>query len=314
MRPRTAAIASAVLALVQARMIYSVLGKAYPENVKASFGVVLGQPHWRIYQSRVLGPYLVDSLRHVFPGPVSAFAFVGLLALFVAGLLACRVGNRVGGECGAWRALAMTHAVFAFLLAYPWLFIWDYLDLVVFFTFLVLVIEERPTGWFAALCLLGMLNHEIAIVIAMWLVVDGLMKRSWVRAAVGAGCAAAGLVTIELLRSALLVEEIGPKIFLDAPKTHGSSFFIAVPSNLHDLRVVMTHWDYGLSCLTVAFVIAVPAVAWWLLKREHAWRSYVIANVLMLGSLVTFGRMLESRIYVVLIPMLALSAAARRPR
>lgn len=310
MRARTAVIASAVLAFVQARMIYGVLGKDYPESVKASFGVVLGQPHWRIYQSRVLGPYLVDGLRHLFPSPVSAFAFLGLVALFGAGLLACRLGNRVDGARGAWCSLAVTHGAFAFLLAYPWLYIWDYLDLVVFLAFAVFVIENRPTSWFAALCLLGMLNHEIAMFIGVWLAVDGAMKRNWVRAGVGVGCVVVTLVVTELLRRALLVEELGPKLFIDAPKDLGSSFYFTLPRNLHVVGVLFTRWDYRLLFLLVAFVLAVPVVAWWLQKREPAWRSYAIANVLMLGSLLTFGLLIEARIYIVLIPMLALSAAA----
>ncbi|MBV8756856.1 MAG: hypothetical protein JO257_06270 [Deltaproteobacteria bacterium] len=315
MRARTAVLASAVLAFVQARMIHAVLGDVYPESVKASFGVVLGQPHWRIYQSRVLGPYLVDSLRHVLPSPVSAFTFVGIVALFVAGLLACRLGNRLAGEQGAWRALLLMHGVFACLLTRPWLYIWDYLDLVVFLAFVVFVVEKRPTWWFAALCLVGMLNHEIAMFIGLWLVIDGVLRRAWVRAGVGVACVAAGLALIDMLRSALLIEETGPKIFVDAPKALGSSFYFTLPHNLWEAGLIVRHWDYRVLFLVIVFVFVLPVIAWWVAQRNAEWRSLALMNVAMLGSLLLFGILIETRIYIVMIPMLVLAiSAAAAPR
>jgi len=309
----TAAIA---LALAQFRILYMFLGPDYPRSVMAAFGVVHGKPHWRIYQSRILGPYLVDSLTRVFPSAASAYVFVTIAVLAAAGIVAWRVGDRIAGERGSWRCLLAIHAGFAFLLAHPWLYIWDYFDLLVFMLFVLFVVEKRPTWWFVALCLIGMLNHEIAMFIGLWLVVDGVMKRAWLRAGSGVACVVAGLVMIELLRRSLLVEELGPKLFIDAPKDVGKSFYFALGHNLYDAYLIFMHWDYRLLFLIVMFVIAIPFVAWWVFKRYPEWRSLVIVQVLMLGSLVTFGLLIETRVYIVLVPFLALAvtAGAAEPR
>ena len=54
---------SLVCALVQFRLIMFILGPGnYQKSVDAALGVVTGHPHWRIAQSRVLGPWLVQAL------------------------------------------------------------------------------------------------------------------------------------------------------------------------------------------------------------------------------------------------------------
>jgi hypothetical protein len=315
MRPRNAVAASVVLAFAQFRTLYILLGPDYPRSIAAAFGVVHGKPHWRIYQSRILGPYLVDSLSNVLPSSASAYVFVTIAALAACGLVACAIGNRVAGESGAWRCLLMMHGAFTFLLGKPWLYIWDYFDLLVFLAFVLFVVEKRPTWWFVLLCLVGMLNHEIAMFIGLWLVIDGVMHRAWIRAAVGGATVAAGLVLVELLRHALLIEETGPKLFADAPKDLGSSFYFTLPHNLWEASLIVLHWDYRILFLIIVFVLVIPLVAWWLARRNVEWRSLAIVNVLMLGSLVTFGILIESRIYIPLIPLLALSvSAAAAPR
>ncbi len=65
--------------------------------MEAEYGVVVGKPHWRIYQSRVLGPYIVQGLSHFFSSQINAHAFFSIVTLAIAGLLAWRLGSRLGG-------------------------------------------------------------------------------------------------------------------------------------------------------------------------------------------------------------------------
>ncbi len=53
----------------------------------AARGVVIGQPHWRAYQNRLLGPYLIELLTWVFGSyRVSFLVFAGVL-LYAAKVL-----------------------------------------------------------------------------------------------------------------------------------------------------------------------------------------------------------------------------------
>ena len=58
--------ASAVCALFLVRVIVLFYQKDYGRAVDAARGVVTGHPHWRVYQSRVLGPWMVKLL--AYPG------------------------------------------------------------------------------------------------------------------------------------------------------------------------------------------------------------------------------------------------------
>ena len=79
-------------AFAQFRLIAMMFQTWYGRAVEAAYGVVIGMPHWRNYQSRVLGPYVIERLTKVFPDFLSAHVFLSIVALTIAGLLAWRLG------------------------------------------------------------------------------------------------------------------------------------------------------------------------------------------------------------------------------
>jgi hypothetical protein len=162
---------------------------------------------------------------------------------------------------------------------------------------------------------LGVLNHEIASFIAAWMVADALWrwwlgrasgaKLAWTQAIVGGALFVTSLVGVELLRSALLVEEIGHKIFTDAPPDMGSSLFIAFGLNLQDLGIVVSRWDYSLALVVPLLAIATACAGVWLAVREpRRFGGLAITYAVMIVSLAVFGKLFETRIFV---PLLALA-------
>jgi len=310
-------LAASALALAQLRLIVGVLGDDFVRSAEAAQGVVAGYPHWRIYQSRILGPYLVDALSHVFPSFLSAYTAFAIAALAIAGILAYRLGTRVGGTRAGIAALLAFHLAFALLVSRPWLYAWDFVDAIVFLVFVDFVVARRPWPHFLALIGFGVLNHEIAAYIAVWLVVDPLAQWRWGKAPLawrpmvaGALAFVASLGIAELIRGALLVEQIGPKIFHDAPTDIGSSFYFTLGHNVDALVVAFTRFDYRLPQLVPIFLVAIIAYALVLARRDVARFGALAATYLaIIAALLTFGVLLETRIYVVLIPLVALAAA-----
>jgi len=54
---------AAFLAAAQLRGILSAFGPRINNHIAATQGVIQGLPHWRVYQSRVLGPFFVEVMR-----------------------------------------------------------------------------------------------------------------------------------------------------------------------------------------------------------------------------------------------------------
>jgi hypothetical protein len=324
--------AALALALAQLRLIVLVFDNAFVRAAEAARGVFEGYPHWRIYQNRVLAPYLIEGLARVFPSYLSAYTVFVLATLVAAGVIAWRLGTRVAGPRGGTLALCAFHLGFALLLSRPWLYAWDYVDAIVFLVFVDFVVAEKRWPAFVPLVVVGVLNHEIASFVAAWLVADALVRwwvgrargekptgapgaqpagaqLAWVQAAVGAGLFAASFVVVESLRSALLIEQIGPKLFTEAPPDIGSSFYLALGRNLGLVGKAFTEFGYSLPMLVPLLVIASLAVSAWLALREPVrFGGLALTYVGITASLVVFGAMFETRIYVVLLPLVILAA------
>lgn len=319
MRRWTSAIFASAFALVQFRLIVFVFGPRYRQSVDAAHGVIDGFPHWRIFQSRLLGPALVAGVSKLGLGFLAAHVVVSIVLLAVAGVCAWRLGERIAPGRGLAGLIAF-HLAFAALLAQPWLYIWDYVDVVVFLLFFELVLAERSWPWLVALFAIGLVNHEIARFIPVYLVLEVLVrwrrdrpaKLDWRPLAAGLGALALSIPIVEGLRSAFFIEAVGPKLFSDSPPEMGSVFYFALPSNAKTLAKALSSWDYALPWLVPVFLVVVAALSVRLLRGKSTTRIALGATMLLLlASLLAFGTLLETRIYVVFIPLVILALLER---
>jgi hypothetical protein len=109
---------AAFCALAQFRLTIIVFQADYSRSVEAARGVVIGRPHWRIYQSRVLAPYIIQGLSHLFGSYPGGYVVFSIAALAVAGFVAWRLGEGLGkGEMEtALLAFVISQAAFALTL------------------------------------------------------------------------------------------------------------------------------------------------------------------------------------------------------
>jgi hypothetical protein len=225
-------------AIAQFRLInISFQPSAYLESVQAAQGVLEGRPHWKTFQGRVLGPIIVKGLSVLTGDFVAAHVIFSIAALTLAGFLAWHLGHRHGDNAlaisptptieetqgdvrSALMALAVFEACFAFLVSPPWLYTWDFIDLIVFLIFVDLVLSKARLRWFLLLFAVALWNRDSANFIALYLIVDALSRfvvaraRSpldwrWITA--GGGCIVASIVISTALVYILLIEETAPK-------------------------------------------------------------------------------------------------------
>ena len=148
-RPAYVVLASAV-ALIQLRILHHELGSQYRLSVDAARGVIDGEPHWRVFQNRLLGPYLVRALEAVTGSFEQAHVLCTVALLAAAGYLVLRALDQQTGSVA--RTLA-GYASFSLLVVFcfrrPWLYIWDFVDLVVFvlFNWFVAIGESTLEQW-----------------------------------------------------------------------------------------------------------------------------------------------------------------------
>jgi hypothetical protein len=315
-------------ALAQFRLIASILQFRYEASVEAAKGVVMGRPHWRIDQSRVLGPYVVEGLSHLVFDFLAAHVLFSIGALAVAGFLAWRLGAHLGGNDIATALLAFIvfQVAFAFLLGNRWLYVWDFIGVIVFLLFVDFVVSGKSWPWFVGLFAVAIFNRESAQFIALWMIVDPVARwileklghsesapRDWSMPIAGIGCAAAGFMIVAGLRRALLIEEMGPKIFADAPATSNGMFQFRLLENLHLIGGAFMTSDYGVTFVTMAFIVLfllgtviVAACLAYLYPARLLGLS--LTYIAMVMALLAFGALFETRIYVELIPLLVAGA------
>jgi hypothetical protein len=317
-------------ALAQFRLIAMMFQTWYGRAVEAAYGVVIGMPHWRSYQSRVLGPYIIEWLTKLFPDYLSAHVFLSIVALTIAGFLAWRLGLLLAETItGAVLALAAFQILFVFCLTLPWIYIWDYLSAAIFFAFVIFVAQDKSWKWFVALFAIAIFNRENALFIAAWMIVNPIVRyvlgrrkliepQSLDRAmiAAGAACLLAGLGITELLRDTLLVREVGYEIFKDSVQ-HFSSIQFQLWNNLSSILHALTTLDYNMQFVVIVLFLAMIAAAIYLACIEpRRWAGLAVIQLASMAAILLVGIIMETRLLVELIPLTtaAIVIAATRSR
>lgn len=290
-------------------------GTGFSHSVEASEGVVNGLPHWRLYQSRVLGPYTVDLISRSFAiSYLAAQALFGAVLLLLAKLAIVLHRRRDQSSGPTVFMLLASSFLFALLVGRPWLYAWDFFGIFAFTLFVIFAIEERPWTWFVPLVLVAFLNRESAVFISAWMVMQGLLSRAgggkpfietidWRMLAAGLITAACGLLAVHLLRETLLVREIGQELFgVTAPR--GTDWFHwKLPQNLKLLWRSLTlgnlfmPWLFTL--LPVGAMVTAAGLACWCFPRYTA---LCLCFLLLLMAVFMFGVVIESRVMLETIP------------
>ncbi len=311
------ATAAVLCALAQFRMVMLVQGQNYVNSIHAAQGVLDGMPHWRVYQSRLLGPWLVKAFQTVVGDFTMAHVAYAITLTAAAGWLLLHLCHKLYGKQAAWGAFLLFQLLFCFFLGKLWLYAWDHTGIIVFTLFTYFVMRNKDWRWFVALFAVAIFNRESALYIALWMVLDPLTKAllvrqrpQWAMSAIGLVCMGFGLMLIELLRTKLLVKEVGPELF-NLPELAGQSFLNQWDTNVAFLHQNLTQFSLGFEFLLPLFLVAVLALAAALAWRD-SWRylGLALTYVLIVASMLAAAAIQETRVMLELLPFVVMGLCA----
>lgn len=309
------------LALAQARVVRQMFGTLYRQSVDAAAGVLAGTPHWRVFQSRQLGPRLVQAVNVAVGDFERAHVACTVALLSAAGYLVFRsVSRRTGDAAKALASLLAFELLTVFCLGKDWLYIWDFSGALLFVVFNDLVARERRPPAFALLFAVAIFNRESALFIAAWMVLDPLCRYAldrgagraarpldWPMAATGAALLVAGSALVEALRAAFFVREVGPQIVGGPVPGAGPRFHYMLPDNVLWLKgLLRVPLDPSLRVLVPVAWVAYLAFCALLARRDpRRFLGVALVHAAMLAASFVVGLVFETRVYFEMLPLVA---------
>ena len=311
-----------LFSLAQWHLVEQALGTGYADSIREAQQVFVGTPTWRVYQSRVLGPYIVQMLSHLVANYDRTYWLFNIFCLIVAGYLSYFAGTAINQRTGGKVSFLLFQCLFALCLDRHWLYVWDTIDIIVFYVFFIIVIRGAFWGWTVLLFAVALFNRESALFIALWLLIDPVCRWGLVRLGheparaldiqsmiAGAVCMVLGILTVEALRTMLLIEELGIKN--GAPSIYGAHAFLTFQQNLGQMLRALTFADRQLSIVVPIFIAAILGLILRLATAQPAvFMGAGLVYLAQVAAIMIVGLVFETRIYLDFIPFVTIATAS----
>jgi len=303
----------AAVTLIEANVLLRLHGHHLKALTDAARGVLEGTPHWRVYQNRLLGPWLLE-MTHTVTGLNYRESFMALAAALTA--LANGICFFTCLDLTRDRALSVRY-VFYFALLFValqdkyWLYLWDFADMIFFLLLVYGIFRNFGAVFFICLFTAALLNREDALFICLWLVIDSFtvtaeggrrrFRVNGAKLALGICLAAAGTAYTKFIRDRLFIVSMLPRVGMDAKNAVFGQHFKLI----YNLKYIAGFRFFDKFDFITPLAATVPA-AYFLFKLRLRQREMKVAALFfcMLISVLTFGRASETRVFFILIPVM----------
>lgn len=174
-------------ALIHLRMVQLICDLTDPVGVARN--VFAGHGFWSLYDSRLLGPFLL----RLFGNDLGGFLLLTFVAALVGGWLAWQIGGGIQG-------LAIYHLAYGAVL-HRMFYVWDILEPVIFAAFVWMVVSNFGWRWLVALFAVAIWNRQSAEFVALWMALEGALKRHRPLMISGVLCGLGGLLIMHQMQN-----------------------------------------------------------------------------------------------------------------
>ena len=304
-----------LLSLIEYRTTNIIHLSNFKNIVYATYHITSGQPDWKEYQNRLLGPFLVKFISDDFNLDFTmTYLCTTLLFHILKNLLCLYLIFRLTADVLLAARYTVLFAMgFIALQFTQWLYLWDYLDDVVFLIFLYGVFKHKQDRFFSLLFSAAILNKESGLFISAWMILDSfalgvsrarpflsVKLRDARRLLVGAGLTGAGVAFVHWTRKWLLIREAALSTNLD----------FAAERPFHLVRNIKYYYKLITNPSLFIFsplenllpVVLLIAVMLLRNKLSDLALKQIILVLMIYCSILLYAMIGETRVYIILLP------------
>lgn len=315
-----------LLSLLEYRLVVLLHRDNLNSLVQAAYGITIGEPHWRIYQSRLLGPFTVKFLAELFQ-----VTYANMYMFFTLGLSVIKNGlgfylfyRLTGNNQISLKYTLYLVASFIALQDVRWLYLWDYFDIIVFLMFIYGALIHQSNRYFLLLFVIALLNKESALFIPLWLILDALMEiktepffyfaiklRDFNRLLLGIILLVSGIYSIDWVRDFLYIRSVAdPGVEFNTIE-YGKHVHWKLLLNLQVFLDNFHQPSFSLPFLVNSLIILMPVFIITHFRQMTATLfKIVLVFFAIYGMIVMLGLINETRVYNILIPFIIFLSAS----
>lgn len=311
-----------IISLFEIRLINTPINLLYKEGLwdcsNAAEGIIRGTPQWRATQNRILGPAVVSLISNITGLTFfNSYLIVIWSLLIFANVLSFKIFLTLTKD----KKIALNYSflfavLFLFIQDVRCVYIWDFIDLIVFILFAYGVFNKIKLRYLVILFLVCLLNKESALFISLWIFMDSFnfnnpkyihsketFKRKIVnypKLTLSIFLTIGGVIYTKLIRDALFIQSMIPFIGYDLKHAVWGQHFQVIYNIKMLIRIFVRFKTTEFVIPIILFVV--PLYLLYKMKANEFSIKVMLLFLVMLVSIFVFGFILETRVYCILIP------------
>ena len=303
------------------RAVYMMHGD-WQELAKAAIGITEGRPHWRAFQNRLLGPYLVLGINFIVPSYTASLQFFTAIGILVQNILMYRLLRLQNIEQINSVILTIIWSFFFVVIQDYWIYTWDMFDVILFTSISYIVLFSKNKIIMLYLFPISLLNRESALFIpaiyGMYLLAEAYFRRKkQISIALYDAGLRIALCLVLMFVGVCYTKFIRDQLFIERSLTDIAEPETVMGNHIHFIWNIFRFFVVNLFSIHIIHTMLIwfsiiYMVRTYLHTEIVATKVAVMLFFLILASIMIFGLVNETRMYFPLISLTLLIYVARQ--